>query len=89
MQLIDKLLIKFDKEYHKFDVCILGSFSVTAIMCALASDEVMLQHTGVNDYDTAIMGNNDTIPSITYVEITTTLAFTTGIMEVFKLFQIY
>ncbi|VDK86687.1 unnamed protein product [Litomosoides sigmodontis] len=58
-----------------------GSFSVTAIMCALASDEVMLQHTGMSDDNTVITGSNDTVPSITYVEITTTLAFTTGIIE--------
>ncbi|CAG9532095.1 unnamed protein product [Cercopithifilaria johnstoni] len=55
-----------------------GSFSVTAIMCGLASDEIMLQQSGMDD--TAVRSNN-TIPSITYIEITTALAFTTGIIE--------
>ncbi|VBB31811.1 unnamed protein product [Acanthocheilonema viteae] len=59
---------------------IYGSFSVTAIMCLLASDEVMLQRTGRMD-DMIVADNDTTISSITSVEITTVLAFTTGIVE--------
>ncbi|EJD74116.1 hypothetical protein LOAG_18525, partial [Loa loa] len=57
-----------------------GSFAVTAIMSALASDEIMLQQLEINDNDMIIVDNNTT-SSLTYIEITTTLAFTTGIIE--------
>uniref|UniRef100_A0A0R3RMA1 Sulfate_transp domain-containing protein n=1 Tax=Elaeophora elaphi TaxID=1147741 RepID=A0A0R3RMA1_9BILA len=56
----------------------IGSFSVTAIMSALASDEVMVQRSGMDD---TVDVRNSTTSSLTYIEITTTLAFTTGIIE--------
>uniref|UniRef100_A0A915PLR8 STAS domain-containing protein n=1 Tax=Setaria digitata TaxID=48799 RepID=A0A915PLR8_9BILA len=57
-----------------------GSFAVTAIMSALASDEIMIQRSEMND--TIDIIDNRTISSISYIEITTTLAFTTGIVEI-------
>ncbi|KAK6106962.1 sulfate permease family protein [Brugia pahangi] len=57
-----------------------GSFAVTAIMSALASNEIMLHRSQTDDI-IIIDNDNNTLSSLTHIEITTTLAFTTGIIE--------
>lgn len=52
---------------------------MTSIMTALASDEIMSHRSAMGG---TIARNNDTTPSLTYIEITTTLAFTSGIIQV-------
>ncbi|MCP9260464.1 Sulfate permease family protein 3 [Dirofilaria immitis] len=55
-----------------------GSFAITAIMAAFASGEIMQKQ---SEIDSIIVIDNNTVSSLTYLEITTTLAFTTGIVE--------
>ncbi|OZC06778.1 hypothetical protein X798_06241 [Onchocerca flexuosa] len=55
----------------------IGTFAVISIMAAVASNEI-IQELKMNN--TIVM--NNTVISLTYVEVTTTLAFTIGIVEV-------
>lgn len=51
-----------------------------ALMSGLANDEIMLR---LSRTDNTIVVGNDTISSLTTIEVATTLAFTAGIVEVF------
>lgn len=57
----------------------LGSFAVIALMSGLANDEIMLRRSRT---DSTIVAGNDTVSSLTTIEVATTLAFTTGIVEI-------
>ncbi|VDO58421.1 unnamed protein product [Onchocerca flexuosa] len=54
----------------------IGTFAVISIMAAVASNEIIQE---LKMSNTIVM--NNTVISLTYVEVTTTLAFTIGIVE--------